>query len=245
MSFPLIGLTGYRVRTESGSLRSMLSEMYTLAVSRAGGAPVVLPQGLPDAQLCELAARLDGLLFTGGGDVHPQRYASAMHPLVDSVDEERDRTEVLLIQEAVRLGKPFFGICRGIQVINVALGGTLYEDVLAQMPEAQPHAYSSEWPRDHLAHPVRLQEGSRLAKILGGASVRVNSLHHQGLRRVAPGLQAMGWAPDGLVEAVELPDHPYGLAVQWHPEWLQQHEPMRELFRAFVVAAEQNIKRET
>ncbi len=243
MGLPAIGLTGHRERNESGRASHALSEKYIQAVAQAGGAPVILPLGLPEEQVCELATRLDGLLFTGGGDVHPQRYGSAMHPLVDSVDEDRDRTEILLVQEAARLAKPFFGICRGIQVINVALGGTLYEDILDQMPGAQPHAYSSEWPRNHLAHPVRIQEDTRLAHILGGTSVLVNSLHHQGIRQLAAGAQAVGWAPDGLIEAIELPGHPYGVAVQWHPEWLQEHEPMRELFRAFVEAAE--LKRTT
>ncbi len=238
MGLPVIGLTGNRVRNESDQASHALSEKYTQAVARAGGVPVILPLGLPEEQLCELAARLDGLLFTGGGDVHPQRYGSALHPLVDSVDADRDQAEILLVKEAIRLGKPFFGICRGIQVINVALGGTLYEDILDQMPGAQPHAYSSEWPRDHLAHPVRIQEDSTLAMILGDTSVQVNSLHHQGIRQLAAGVQAVGWAPDGLIEAIELPGYPFGLAVQWHPEWLQEHKPMRDLFRGFVEAAD-------
>jgi putative glutamine amidotransferase len=216
--------------------------MYTQAVASAGGLPLVIPLGLPEDRLAELAVRLDGILFTGGGDVHPGRYGNPMHPLVDGVDDDRDRVEIFLIREAARLGKPFFGICRGIQAINVALDGTLYEDILDQLPGAQPHQFSGQAPRNHLAHTVRVQEGSRLAGILGCPESGVNSLHHQGLCRLAPGLWPTAWAPDGLVEAVELTGHPFGLAVQWHPEWLQEHAPMRALFRAFVEAA--SVKRE-
>ena len=143
MSLPIIGLTGNSVRNENGRASTALSEKYIQAVAQAGGIPVILSPGLPEQQLCELVARLDGLLFTGGGDVHPQCYGSSMHPLVDSVDDDRDRMEILLVKEALRLGKPIFGICRGIQAINVALGGTLYEDILDQMPGAHPHATSA------------------------------------------------------------------------------------------------------
>jgi putative glutamine amidotransferase len=233
----LIGLTGWRTRNEKGHPDTSVSTKYTQAVIDAGGIPVILPLRLPEGALVELAVRLDGILFTGGGDVHPRRYGNQMHPLVRSVDEDRDREEICLIGEAARLGKPFFGICRGLQAINIALGGTLYEDILDQMPGAQPHQFSKDRPRDFLAHPVRVQENSWLAKILGVTQTGVNSLHHQGIRRLAPGLQPTAWAPDGLVEAIELPDHPFGLAVQWHPEWLQEHETMRALFRAFVEAA--------
>jgi putative glutamine amidotransferase len=211
--------------------------MYTRAVAAAGGLPLIIPPGLSEEQLAELATRLDGILFTGGGDVHPARYGNLIHPLVSEVDEERDRVEIFLIQETARQMKPFFGICRGVQAINVALGGTLYEDILDQMPGAQSHQFSGQAPRDHLAHPVRVQEGSRLAGILGCTETGVNSLHHQGLRRLAPGLTPTAWAPDGLIEAVELPGRPFCLGVQWHPEWLQEHAPMRALFRAFVEAA--------
>jgi putative glutamine amidotransferase len=242
-NFPLIGLTATRVKNEKGPASVRISEKYTQAVCLAGGVPVILPFDLREERFQDLVTRLDGILFTGGGDVHPERYGSRMHPLVDSVDRERDRVEIALARAAQRLGKPFFGICRGIQVINVALGGTLYEDVLEQMPGAQPHAYSSEWPRNHLAHPVQVSPDSRLAQILGGETVRVNSLHHQGVCRLAPDARPTAWAPDGLVEAIEFPDHPYGLAVQWHPEWLQELAPMRALFSAFVEAAK--MKRET
>jgi putative glutamine amidotransferase len=240
--YPLIGLTGWQTRNEKGHPSTSVSMKYTQAVAEAGGIPLIIPLGLLEEQLERLAARLDGILFTGGGDVHPGRYGSAMHPLVSEIDEDRDRVEICLIREAARGEKPFFGICRGVQAINVALGGTLYEDILDQMPGGQPHQFSGQAPRNTLAHPVRVREGSRLAGILGSPETGVNSLHHQGLRLLAPGLAPVAWAPDGLVEAVELTGHPFGLGVQWHPEWLQEHAPMRALFRAFVEAAK--VKRD-
>jgi putative glutamine amidotransferase len=132
------------------------------------------------------------------------------------------------------------GICRGLQVANVALGGTLYTHIPDQHPNALQHEYSGEDgipARTALVHPVRIEEGSRIGKILGEPILNVNSLHHQGIKAVAPGLKAVAFAPDGLVEAVEMSEHPFAIAVQWHPEWLTDQEPIRRLFRAFVEAA--------
>jgi putative glutamine amidotransferase len=215
-------------------------EAYISALAQAGACPVVIPLGLDEERLDALLPRLDGMLFTGGGDVHPERYGSQMHPLVDNVDADRDRLEIHLLRGAVQAGLPFLGICRGLQVINVALGGSLYEDLLDQMPHAARHQYSPEYPRDYLAHDVQVDGNSRLASILEGKSFGVNSLHHQGIKELAPGLTATALAPDGVIEAFELPGHPFGIAVQWHPEWLQAHAPMRALFRVFVQASDEH-----
>jgi putative glutamine amidotransferase len=142
-----------------------------------------------------------------------------------------------LVQEALTQGKPFLGICRGLQVINVALGGSLYEDLLDQHPNALKHNRFPEEARDFLAHSVKIDEDSRLSNILSAEGAEVNSLHHQGIRQLAPQLRATAHAPDGVIEAVEAPAHPFGLAVQWHPEWLQAHLAMRALFEKFVMAA--------
>ena len=237
MSLPLIGLTTYRFKNQYGAAQLAINEAYTAALSSAGAIPVLIPLGLPDEALTALLERLDGVLFTGGGDVHPERYGSQPHPLVDGVDSDRDRVEIHLLEQTVNAGLPFLGICRGLQVINVALGGTLYEDILDQRPNALRHQWFPEMARDHLAHPVQIESDSRLAAILDHADVRVNSLHHQGILRLADGLKATAHAPDGVIEAFELKDHPFGLAVQWHPEALQAHAPMRQIFRQFVLAA--------
>jgi putative glutamine amidotransferase len=180
---------------------------------------------------------LDGILFTGGGDLDPGSYRSEPHPSVDGVDPDRDRVELQLFDATVKAGIPFLGVCRGLQLVNVGLGGTLYEDILDQRPEAIRHNYHPHWPRTYLAHPVQIEAGSRLEDILGRPSAQVNSLHHQGIRQLAPGLTPTAHAPDGLIEAVELPEYRFGLAVQWHPEWLPPEAAMDELFEAFTSAA--------
>jgi putative glutamine amidotransferase len=233
----LIGVTVHRQKVPAIPVYQRVAEASVESLSLAGACPLLIPLGLSDAQLEEITARLDGILFSGGGDVQPQCYGSQAHPLVQNVDEDRDRLEIFLVNLAMRERIPFFGICRGLQVINVALGGSLYEDLVEQRPETQRHDYDVAYPRDYLAHPVSIQPESRLEGIIGLPAVEVNSLHHQGIRSLAPSLTASAWAPDGLVEAVELLDHPFGLAVQWHPECLRERKLMRRLFRTFTVAA--------
>jgi putative glutamine amidotransferase len=241
--YPLIGITTARRPHDEVRSQIVVTEAYVQAVAVAGGCPVMVPLGLSPILLDGLLARLDGLLFTGGGDIDPSFYGAAPHPKVGDVDLDRDGVELYLLEKAVGQGKPFLGICRGLQLINVGLGGMLYADITAQRPGALRHDYYPDYPRDYLAHAVEIRAGSRLAGILGASQVEVNSLHHQGIDRLAPGLASVASAPDGIVEAVELPEHPFGLAVQWHPEWLGLHAPMRALFQAFIKAAEGRSKR--
>ena len=184
-----------------------------------------------------MISRLDGVIFSGGGDLESSIYGMEATPEVKNVDPDRDRVEIQTVLEVVSEGLPFLGICRGLQVINVALGGTLYTHIADQHPQAVEHTFYPDWSRDHLGHPVRVDRGSRLAAILDTQEIQTNSLHHQGIRTQAPGLQATAWAPDGLIEGIELPEHPFGLGVQWHPEWMPASAPMRALFSAFVEAA--------
>lgn len=238
MDMPLIGVTTSRIASKFGFPMHAVAENYVKALAAAGAAPLLVPLELPEEHLRVLFRRLDGVLFTGGGDIHPRRFNTPIDDLVNSVDEDRDRTELLLLQQAVEQPRPFLGICRGFQLVNVGLGGSLYTDILAQHPGAEKHDYYPDPPRDLLAHDVQVLPGSRLHAILGSEQVPVNSLHHQGVRTLAPGLQATATAPDGIIEGIELPDHPFGLAVQWHPEWLQAYAPMQELFRVFVQACQ-------
>jgi putative glutamine amidotransferase len=241
MSVPIIGITSGR-ETEGGPIRHVsVPEAYIQAVIRAGGLPVIITPGLPEKDFEELRSHLNGLLLTGGGDIDPARFAGKAHARVYDVDLARDNLEINLTQIAVRSKWPFLAICRGIQVLNVALGGSLYTDITDQVPNALRHDYYPEFPRGYSAHLVTVAPESRLAGILGMTTFPTNSLHHQGLDKIAPGLCPVAFAPDNLVEAVELIDsHPFGFGVQWHPEWLPDSAPMQALFQAFVQAAAAN-----
>ena len=238
MQSPVIGLTTNRLAsTNPLAPNHGVSEAYVQAISNAGGLPLLIPLGLPEHDWQALAARLDGILFTGGSDLDPAIFNGTPHPRVYDVDPDRDALEIALARHAAGTGRPFLGICRGAQAVNVALGGTLYTDIADQVPGALRHDWYPDIPRDYRAHPVTLAPSSRLAGILGTTQPQVNSLHHQGLQHIGAGLAVTGHAPDGMVEAVELPHHPFGIAVQWHPEWLQDDPAMRALFRAFIEAA--------
>ena len=237
MTKPLIGISTFRSPSKRHTTHISVPETYVAAVSNAGAIPVLIPFVLSESDLDQLHRRLDGVLLTGGGDVDPQRFGAHAHPAVHGVDPERDRVDIQLAQDAIKGDTPLLGICRGLQVINVALGGTLYTDIADQYPDAIKHDCFHDYPRDFLAHPVKIDEESSLAHILGKPILEVNSLHHQAVRKLAPGLQATAYAPDGIMEAFELSDHPYGLAVQWHPEWLPDHPASQALFNSFVLAA--------
>jgi putative glutamine amidotransferase len=233
---PLIGITVHpRTAPDRDELDDLL-EGIVAGVERAGGLPLLIPLGLSDETLRGLYRQLDGLLLSGGGDIEPGRYGLAATALVGGVDAERDRTEFVLIDFLIDDDKPFFGICRGAQVLNVALGGTLYRD-MSEHDGAMKHAYYPDLPRDLRPHEIKIEEDSVLAKILGEPIVTVNSLHHQAINEVAARLRVTALAPDGVVEAIEMPHRPFALGVQWHPESLPDAPEMRALFEAFVEAS--------
>jgi putative glutamine amidotransferase len=237
MTKPLIGLTTSRMQNIARLPIFSTNIPYAKSVAEAGGIPILIPLCLSDDDLDLLISRVDGILFTGGYDVDPRRYGNQPHPKVEGVDADRDRMEIHLVQALIHQGKPFFGICRGFQVINIALGGSLYEDLFEQFSSEIIHD-NHDHSRNYLAHNIDVRSGSRLSEFLGIGNVGVNSLHHQGVSRLARGLQLSAMAPDRLVEAFELADYPFGLAVQWHPEELQEHASMRNLFKAFVQASQ-------
>ena len=233
---PIIGITTYQSTNNNGQPTVALMQSYIHAIMQADGVPVLIPSMIAEDGWDALYSRLDGVLFSGGGDIGLEYSPGEPHPRIDDVELERDSVEFKLIKVSASDGKPFLGICRGIQVVNVALGGTLYTHIPDQLPNALDHSYPGN-KRTVLVHEIKIEEGTRIAEILGEPIVKVNSLHHQGLKDIAPSLRVAGHAPDGLVEAVELPDHPFGIAVQWHPEWLTDQQPTRNLFRKFVEAA--------
>jgi putative glutamine amidotransferase len=242
MAFPVIGVTTSN-GIHLGHDTIILMRAYVEALMEAGGVPVLIPSGLTAESWRSLYERLDGILFSGGGDISIRRFGGQPHEKIRPADDTRDEIEFALVEAAVSDRKPFLGICRGFQVINVALGGTLYTHIKDQMPNALPHKYSSKTRRAYLAHAVDVAEGTRLADILGETKLSVNSMHHQGAKVIAAALKPVAYAPDGLVEAVELPDHPFGIAVQWHPECLPDQPVTRRLFRAFVDAADEYYER--
>jgi putative glutamine amidotransferase len=237
MDFPLIGVTTYSDKNKDGYPIAALLQAYVDALVQAGAVPVLIPNSLPREPQEALFKKLDGILFSGGGDISLDYFDGEAHPSIGGVDRQRDELELSLARAAVKQEKPFFGICRGFQVVNVALGGTLYTHIQDQKPGSLKHDYYPSYERNLLAHPVKVEAGSRLASILKETELSVNSLHHQAARLVPGDLQQVAYAPDGLVEAVELPDHPFGMAVQWHPEWLTDQPAIRRLFRAFIEAA--------
>lgn len=225
---PLIGIPASADPTRSRAA-------YVQALERAGGAPLLIPL-LEDPRALEaVLERLDGLLLPGGPDVDPQHYREAALPNVNEVVAQADRVELLLARAAAAAATPLLGICRGSQVLNVALGGSLYQDLRSQRATTLDHAGSRPIARSHLLHAVRIEPGSRLAAVLGSTGLMVNSLHHQGIKTVAPSLEPVAWSPDGVIEGVE-GTRGFCLAVQWHPEELPAQPAAVRLFEAFVAA---------
>jgi putative glutamine amidotransferase len=244
---PLIGITTQSLHSIDGIPADlptswMMNQRYLHAVVAHGGLPVMIPLLANDDQtLRALFDRLDGVLVPGGVDLDPSAFGEARHPLCGRVDVDRDHVELQLTRWAIEERKPLFGLCRGLQVINVALGGTLFQDIAAQRPESIKHDFfpNAGYARDYLAHDVDIAPGSRLRDLLGAAAQPVNSMHHQAIKDVAPGLLVSAVAPDGVVEAVEMDrGDQFLLGVQWHPESIEFVDPAcRHLFAGFIYAA--------
>lgn len=232
---PLIGIT---MRHELETDRFYLAREYSEAVEAAGGAPVHLSLVPRAGYVGSVLGRLDGVLLPGSAsDVDPVRYGREPHRRLGSVHPLRDETDLLILSEVERRGLPLFAICFGMQVWNVARGGTLIQDILSEVPEAIKHEQGA--PRGRRSHRVRLLAGSRLAGLAGDEGAAVNSHHHQALETVGGGLRATAWTADGLIEAVEETDaERWALGVQWHPEINWQEDAFATaLFADFVAAA--------
>jgi putative glutamine amidotransferase len=211
---------------------------YIGAVVGNGGVPVLFPVGLPHAELRAAYERVQGVLIAGGSDVDPQRYGQKPHASAGAPNKLRDEAEILLVRWALEDHKPLLALCRGCQVVNVACGGTLYQDIPSQLPEAGRHQFdSSPGHRSELAHSLILVENSRLAEILGVTEIRTNSFHHQAVKDVGENLCVSTRAPDGIIEGLEAAKkHPFFLAVQSHPEelWHTTERHWAKLFQAFI-----------
>lgn len=240
MSKPVIGLTpGHNTDSQDAFLRPT----YLKSLAAAGAIPVMLPLEMSAGDCQQIADTFDGFLFTGGPDPLPFLFGEETHSQCGNVSSMRDAMELALLPHIMSAQKPILGICRGIQIINVGLGGTLYQDILGEffgnkeekpsIPLAHMQPYNYEIP----SHTVSLDPDSRLARICGCLSLKVNSMHHQAVKDLAPGLTACGRASDGLIEALEMRDYPWLAAVQWHPEYLWERDQSAALlFKGFVNA---------
>ena len=212
--------------------RYILPAAYVDAVRRAGGIPLLLPPG--EERLEAVVRLLKAVVLTGGGDLDPELYGGNRHETIYMVEPERDRSEIELARRVFDLGLPTLAICRGAQVLNVCEGGTLIEHLPDAVGETVVHRAP---PREPIAHPVRVERGSRLAGILGATDFSCLSWHHQAIRRVAPRFEVVARAPDGTIEGLEMPSHPWLIAVQWHPELTAAEDPVQQrLFDALVEA---------
>jgi len=240
MRRPLIGITTAYLAPSTDQDVPRYTSYTRVAenVAAAGGLPVLIPNTLDDETLRALYDRLDGVLLPGGGDIDSKHWGEELHPKVYGIDPARDHTEMTIARWAVADDRPLFGICRGHQVINVALGASMIQDIPSQFNTELTHNNFLPIPRDTLSHVVGITDGSRLAGIIGKLNaVQVNSIHHQAIREAAPGMTAVAFSPDGLIEATEMAGKRFALTVQWHPEDLSADESHFNLFKAFVKAS--------
>ena len=229
---PLIGVTVAHVTEE---LRTFPRFYYVKSIKDAGGNPVLIPpvQSLEEAE--EILDFVDGLLLTGGGDIAPSFLGEMPLPGIGPCFPERDLGEILLTQKALQADIPILGICRGIQVLAVAAGGKIYQDISTQYPKAIEHKQTS--PREYPWHEINVLD-SLLGRIIGDKRIEVNSLHHQAVEKLPEGFIQNAVAPDGIIEGIEKVGAKFCIGVQWHPESLASDIYSRELFKAFVRACE-------
>ena len=229
MPRPLIGLNCDYAHRPSGEKRLALNVCYPRSVEEAGGVPVLLPWQKPRT-LARTLDRLDGLLLIGGDDLDPAVYKARRHPSVKPMDPEREAFDLELARQALSRRIPILGICFGCQLLNIARGGTLVQDIPSEVPGALKHREG--W------HPVSVAPDSRLRRVLGVSRMGANSFHHQSVGSLGKGLKATAWTSDGVVEGIEDPDHPFLLGVQWHPERCTRSHPLHQrLFQALVKAS--------
>jgi putative glutamine amidotransferase len=243
---PLIGVTTQTLQAIDGipselPLSWVMNQRYVHSLVAAGGAPVLVPLLSDDAgTLREIYDRLEGILVPGGVDIDPAVYREPRHELLGRLDPARDVTEVTITRWALEDQKPFLGLCRGLQVLSVALGGTLWQDITHERPDSEKHDYfpNAGFSRDHLAHNVDVHGDSRLGAALGVGTIAVNSMHHQGIRDLGARLVPTAIGSDGLIEGAELEGAGFAVGVQWHPEMFASGmPPVGKLFEDFVAAA--------
>ncbi|WP_274362072.1 gamma-glutamyl-gamma-aminobutyrate hydrolase family protein [Paenibacillus thermotolerans] len=228
---PVIGVTSSLIDD-----RITVHKSNIYAISDAGGAAFVLPNSSDRSTVLQLASMMDGLLLTGGGDIDPDLFGEEPHPMLGEITPERDAFETAMIEEMLRLDKPILGLCRGCQMLNVAIGGDMYQDIYSQH-EGNLLQHKQNAPVRHGSHWIEIEEHSLLHRIMNERRIRVNSFHHQAVRNIGSGFTASAVSGDGIIEAIESKRHRFALGVQWHPEHMTTSDPHSgKLFQAFVDA---------
>lgn len=245
MKKPKIGLTCCQLWMPNGVKRTYLNHDYVKAIENAGGVPYILPLVQDTAIIRQMASEMDGFLFTGGEDVNPLHYGEEPDPKLGEIDEGRDQFELALFREVFKNQKPILGVCRGLQLIAVALNGTLWQDLERYSTDHLKHRQETD--HRHVAtHWIDVKKGSVLEKIIG-LKAKVNSYHHQAVKEIASGGEVIATSSDGMIEAVDwsTPSQ-YCLGVQWHPENMTPFHPqMLDLFKSLIQASQQKNKTET
>lgn len=240
MMSPVIGISTNFLTVDKGKFLGMeriyVNKDYVDAVTKAGGVPLLLPPVEDAETVCRYVRLCDGFILSGGGDINPALYGETPHPKLEEFHSTLDRSQWLLTQEILRADKPLLAVCRGVQLLNVVQGGTLWQDVSAIDHPVMLHSQFS--PRGDLFHPVNIAQGSILHRLFGD-KLEVNSFHHQCLKEPGKGLKITATAPDGIIEAVEMPDRRFVIGIQWHPEMLlTASDTMLPLFRQLMLACQ-------
>jgi putative glutamine amidotransferase len=235
--YPLVGLPTLAIPPGPKPPRFGINQSYVRALTAAGCAPVLIPLLDDEERLRAIYERLDGIVLPGGADVAPQEYGEEPIGDLNVVEALRDRTELTLARWAFADDLPTLGICRGQQVLNVALGGSLWQDLRHQGVTSVEHSDADGRARTALMHRVRLDPDSRLAQLIDETNIEVNSLHHQAVKTVAPPLKITGTSEDGVIESLESDDRRFLIAVQWHPEEIDTLPWVQRLFAGFARAA--------
>ncbi|MFX3675133.1 MAG: gamma-glutamyl-gamma-aminobutyrate hydrolase family protein [Paenisporosarcina sp.] len=213
-----------------------LSSDYVEAITKSGGVPIVIPNYQEEEEALKIVQLIDGLLLTGGGDIDPTLFGEEPQSGLGSISPERDASEITLTQKMLNLNKPILGICRGSQVLNIANGGDMYQDIYTQTENKNLLQHTQHAPRSHGSHYVQVYEGTKLSEIIHLEKFKVNSFHHQAVREIPQDFQVSAISSDGMIEAIESKSHHFVMGVQWHPESMKNDSVSLAIFKAFILA---------
>ncbi|WP_087974664.1 gamma-glutamyl-gamma-aminobutyrate hydrolase family protein [Oceanobacillus rekensis] len=236
---PIIGITA---SMETNRAYYSVANRNVKAIQKAGGIPIILPYLANDQEINQITERIDGLYATGGYDIDPILFNEEPHSKLGTIIPERDQAELAMMKKMLEKEKPILGVCRGSQILNIAVGGDMYQDIYSQM-DKELLQHSQKAPFDYCSHFVQVEEGTLLYRLTGKSKFRVNSYHHQANRAVPENFQISGKASDGVIEAIESKNHPFVLGLQWHPEGMVdvKDDPSLNIYRGFIDACKEIV----